>query len=130
MMRYSQEWSDRRLEAIVGNILRSGVATAALVVSVGGGIYLWRHGGEPVSLGLFRGEPSDFSTLNGILRSVLSLRGRGLIQLGLLVLIATPVARVAFAVVGFALERDRLYVAVTLLVLIFLLYSIAGTGRV
>ena len=56
-------------------------------------------------------------------------RGRGIIQLGLLVLLATPVARVAFSVVAFALQRDRLYVAVTLVVLAVLLYSIVGAER-
>jgi len=122
-------WSDRRLEIVVGNILRFGVIAAAAVVAIGGILYLARHGGESVSLGLFRGEPEDFRTLAGIIRSALSLRGRGIIQLGLLVLIATPVARVAFAVVGFALERDRLYVVVALLVLASLLFGLIGAGR-
>ena len=45
-------------------------------------------------------------------------------QFGLLLLIATPVARVAMAVVGFALERDRLYVVVSLIVLTVLLLSL------
>jgi len=118
--------SDRRMEIVVGNILRFGVIAAAAVVAVGGAIYLARHGGQAVSLGLFRGEPEDFRTVAGIIRSALALRGRGIIQLGLLLLIATPVARVAFAAVGFALERDRLYAAVALLVLCFLLYSLTG----
>jgi uncharacterized membrane protein len=52
--------------------------------------------------------------------------GRGLIQLGLLFLIATPVARVAFSVAAFALEKDTLYVAVTLVVLTLLLLSLTG----
>jgi len=123
-------WSDRRMEIIVGNILRFGVIAAAAVVAVGSVIYLTRHGGEPVSLGLFRGEPEDFRTVTGIIHSVLALRGRGIIQLGLLLLIATPVARVAFAAVGFALERDRLYAVVALLVLAFLLYSLTGAWRI
>ena len=55
-------------------------------------------------------------------------RGRGVIQLGLLLLIATPIARVAFSVVGFALERDRMYVVFTLIVLAILLYSLLGSG--
>jgi uncharacterized membrane protein len=45
---------------------------------------------------------------------------------GLFILVATPVARVAFSVVGFALARDRLYVAVTLLVLALLAVSLFG----
>ena len=55
-------------------------------------------------------------------------RGRGWIQLGLLVLIATPIARVAFCIVAFALEHDRLYVLFTVIVLIVLLYSLIGSG--
>jgi uncharacterized membrane protein len=47
-------------------------------------------------------------------------------QLGLLLLIATPVARVAFSVFAFALQRDRLYVVVTLAVLGVLAFSMTG----
>jgi uncharacterized membrane protein len=126
----ASDWSDRRLESVVGSILRWGVSAAALVVALGGMTYLSRHGGEPFSTGLFRGEPEEFRTVPGILRSALSWRGRGIIQLGLLMLIATPVARVAFAAAGFALEGDRLYVAVALLVLTLLVYSIAGHAGV
>jgi uncharacterized membrane protein len=50
-----------------------------------------------------------------------------MIQAGLFILIGTPVARVIFALVGFALERDRIYVAITVVVLAILLYSI-GTA--
>jgi uncharacterized membrane protein len=52
----------------------------------------------------------------------------GLIQLGLLLLIATPVARVVFSVAGFAIERDWMYVVITLLVLLTLLYSLASSS--
>jgi uncharacterized membrane protein len=51
-----------------------------------------------------------------------------LIQLGLLLLIATPIARVGCSIVGFAIERDRMYVAFTLIVLAILLYSLLGSG--
>jgi uncharacterized membrane protein len=114
------------MEAVVGHILRFGVISAATVVAAGGAIYLVRHGAQAASLGVFRGEPEDMRTVAGIIRSALAGRGRGVIQLGLLILIGTPVARVAFAAVGFALERDRLYAAVALLVLAFLLYSLSG----
>jgi uncharacterized membrane protein len=64
--------------------------------------------------------------MSGIVKDALAFRGRGLIQLGLLLLIATPVARVAFSAVAFAIQRDRLYVAVTLIVLAVLIYSLTG----
>jgi uncharacterized membrane protein len=75
-----------------------------------------------------RGEPSDLRPISGALHSIIHERGRSLIQLGLLLLIATPIARVVFSIVGFAIERDRMYVAFTLIVLAVLLYSLLGSG--
>lgn len=113
---------------ILGNLLRSGVLLSAAVVLCGGCIYLYRHAHEAANYRVFLGEPSDFRTIRGVIRSVMNGRGRGLIQLGLLLLIATPIARVAFSVVGFAIERDRLYVGFTLIVLAILLYSLFGSS--
>lgn len=116
------------MEVVLGNLLRSGVLLSAVVVLAGGCVYLFRHWHEPANYRIFQGEPSDFRTIPGIIRSALNGRGRGLIQLGLLFLIATPVARVALSIVGFAIERDRLYVAFTVIVLAILLYSVVGSG--
>ena len=123
-----QPWRDRRIEIILGNLLRTGVLISAAVVLLGACIYLSRHAHEPADYRVFRGEPSEYRTISGVIQSVISGRGQGIIQLGLLLLIATPIARVAFSVVGFAIERDRLYVAFTLLVLAILLYSFLGSG--
>ncbi|HLM81490.1 MAG TPA: DUF1634 domain-containing protein [Terriglobales bacterium] len=123
-----QRWDDRRIEVILGNLLRSGVLLPAAVVLSGACVYLSRHAHEPADYRIFRGEPSEFRTIAGVIHSVLNGRGRGLIQLGLLLLIATPIARVAFSIVGFAIERDRMYVAFTLIVLAILLYSLLGSG--
>jgi uncharacterized membrane protein len=125
-----QPWRDRRIEVILGNLLRTGVLVSAAVVLLGASIYLSRHAHDPADYRVFRGEPSEYRTIRGVIQSVIVGRGRGqgLIQLGLLLLIATPIARVAFSVVGFAIERDRLYVAFTLIVLAILLYSFLGSG--
>lgn len=124
----SQRWTDRRIEDIVGNLLRAGVTSSALVVLVGGAIYLARHGRSLVDYSTFRGEPADFRTIGGIFHHALAGRGRGIIQLGLLLLIATPVARVAFSIWGFTAERDWMYVGFTCLVFAILLYSLLGSG--
>lgn len=116
------------MELILGNLLRAGVLFSAVVVLCGASIYLSRHAHEPSNYRVFRGEPSEYRTIPGVLRSVLNGRGRGFIQLGLLLLIATPIARVAFSIAGFAIERDHLYVAFTVVVLIVLLYSLLGSG--
>ncbi len=123
-----QPWDDHPIEVILGNLLRAGVLISAAVVLWGACIYLFRHGHEPADYRVFRGEPSEFRTIPGVIQSVISGRGRGLIQLGLLLLIATPIARVAFSIIGFAMERDRMYVAFTLIVLAILLYSLLGSG--
>ncbi len=121
-------WSDEQVEEIVGNLLRSGVIAAAIVVLAGGIIHLIRYGGNLPDYAIFRGEPAEFRSVGGIVKAAFALRSRGLIQLGLLLLIATPVARVAFCIYAFVLKRDRLYVIVTLIVLGVLLYSLAGGG--
>jgi uncharacterized membrane protein len=119
------KWDDREVEVIIGDLLRAGVIAAAAMVALGGIVYLSRHGGEPPQNSVFRGEPANLRTFAGIFHDALAWRGRGLIQLGLLVLIATPVARVAFSVYAFLRERDRLYVGVTLVVLSLLIYGLA-----
>jgi len=121
-------WTDRRMDIVIGNLLRSGVVLSALIVSVGAVIYLVRHGHSPTEYRVFRGEPSDLRSVRGILRDALALRGRGIIQLGLLFLIATPVARVAFSIFGFAEEKDRIYVIVASVVLLVLAYSLIGSA--
>jgi len=122
----ARQWTDQNVEEWIGNLLRVGVTLAAAVVLFGGSIYLVRHGRTAPQYRVFRGEPADLRTISGIVKEALVFQGRGLIQLGLLLLIATPVARVAFSVAAFAIQRDRLYVVVTLIVLAVLVYSLAG----
>lgn len=122
----TQHSSDQRMDEIMGMLLRTGVILAACVVFAGGVIYLARHREPVTNYRVFSGEPAELRHLPGIVRQAITLHGRGMIQLGLLLLIATPVARVAFSVFAFLRERDWIYVAVTLLVLMLLLYSLFG----
>jgi len=113
--------TDQKLEQIVGNLLRTGVTAAAAVVLAGGAWYVTTAGAGIADYRRFRPETAG-------LHSVFALPGpQMVILLGLLLLIITPVARVAFALVAFALERDWAYVGITLAVLAVLLYSI-GVG--
>jgi uncharacterized membrane protein len=113
-------------EVLIGNILRAGVLTAAAVVTAGGAVYLYRHGLEAADYAVFTRQPGKYSSVAGIISEAFSGGGRGMVQLGLLILIATPLARVAFSVYAFARQRDRLYVGITLLVLAVLVYSLLG----
>ena len=121
-------WNDTRMEVIIGSLLRSGVILAAAVVLIGAVLFLVRHGHEIPDYKTFHGEPGSLKTLTGIFHGVAALSARAIIQLGLLVLIATPVARVVFSAIAFALERDYLYVFITLIVLGVLSYSLFGGG--
>jgi uncharacterized membrane protein len=110
--------TDSRLEQIVGNLLRAGVIFSAAVVLSGGVWYLAAHGGKIEDYHTFHGVRGEMPWTLGLPAPLAT------IQIGLLLLIATPVARVVFSIAAFALERDRMYVAITLVVLAILAYSL------
>ncbi len=123
------EQGDRRMEAIIGILLRLGVSLAGSVVFFGAIVYLIRNGMAPLpDYKSFHGESVQLRTVEGILAGVRHFHGRAIIQLGVLLLIATPVARVVFSAFAFALEKDRLYVVLTLVVLVILLFSLVGSS--
>src|SRR6266404_1469931 len=97
-------WTDERIVRFIGNILRAGVILAACIVAAGGILYLVRHGQEPAGQHVFEGEPANLRSPSGVVADTLALRGRGIIQLGLLLMIAVPIARVTFSVWAFAQE--------------------------
>ena len=122
------EMTDKRAEEIIGILLRTGVTIAAVVVLGAAIPYLIQHGASKPDYRAFRGEPGELRHISGILHGARDLEPAAIIQLGLLLLIATPVARVAFSVFAFAEERDWMYVFVTLIVLGLLLYSLSATN--
>ncbi len=119
---------DRKLEVVIGHALRIGVIAAAVLVLTGGAFYLAEEGSAAPDYHHFYPAARYSHDLAGIVRNAVALNSYGIIQLGLLVLIATPITRVLLAVVGFALERDLLYVIATLIVLAVLLYSFVTGG--
>lgn len=118
--------TERGMERIIGNLLRIGVLTTALMVFIGGVIYIYHHGLQLAEYKVFKPVPPELSSVKGIVKSALAWRGRGFIQLGLLLLIATPIARVIFSIWAFARQRDTVYVVITCIVLTILLYSLSG----
>lgn len=119
-------WNDEKLDRAVGLALRAGVILAALVVLAGGIWNLSAHAGRAADHRTFRGADARLTELHTIAHEA----GRGqplfLIQLGLLILIATPVVRVILCAAGFALERDWTYTVVSLIVLALLGFSLFG----
>ncbi len=124
MAQAASDGPDEKLDLVLGTLLRAGVLVASVVVLVGAVPYLVHNGGLPTDRSEFVGEPEALRSPAAILRGALGLQSRAVIQLGLLLLMATPVARVAFTVAAFWRRRDRVYVAVTTVVLAILLYSL------
>lgn len=118
--------TDQRLEVIISVLLRTGVMLAALIVLLGGICFLAKHGDEPPEYHLFHGAPATYRSISGVIQATGPSDCRAVIQLGLILLILTPMARVAFSLVGFAFERDGTYVMLTFIVLAILVYSLAG----
>lgn len=125
----TSRWTDERVEQLLGNLLRVGVLLAGAVVLLGGAIYVIHHGADRSDHTEFRGEPAALRHPVGIVGAALAGSGPGVIQLGLLLLIATPVLRVILAALAFGRQRDWLYVAVALVVLAVLLYSLCSGGE-
>jgi len=128
-MRRLRECGELEIETYLGNLLRTGVLVSAAVVLIGLSLYLHRYGSAAPDYRVFKGEPADLRSVYGIVQDALQGRLRGVIQFGLLLLLATPVARVAFSVLAFACQRDKVYVIVTLIVLGVLTYSMVGGFR-
>ena len=116
--------SDEAVEQFIGRLLQIGVLIAAAVTLLGGTLLLVQHGRAPADYASFRGEPAYLRSLATIVRAALDRDSRAIVQLGLALLIATPIARVALTLGAFAILRDKTYVVVTSIVLALLLYGI------
>jgi uncharacterized membrane protein len=114
---------DQDLERIIGQLLRYGVLLSSLVVLAGGTVYLIRHGLEKPAFGSFKGEPEKMRNPLPMWKAIIHGEGRPLIALGLLLLILTPIARILFSVAGYLMEKDYLYVCITLFVLAVILWN-------
>ena len=118
--------SDERIEIIIGAMLRVGVILSSALVAGGGIWYLYQSGGETPAFSVFHGEPASLRSISGIVRGAAALDPKSWIQIGLLALIATPVARVLFSIAAFTAQRDRTYVVITTVVAAILLFSLFG----
>jgi uncharacterized membrane protein len=118
-------WSDQDIVGRIGTLLRIGVIVSALVLLAGGAIFLTQHAGDPVpDRSEFKPVPVEYSRPLPVIRAALAGEGRPMIQFGLLLLIATPVCRVAFSVFAFARQGDRAYVLIPVIVLAVLLVGL------
>lgn len=116
-------FKDTDMQNVIGWVLRAGVFISMLIVFFGGIIYLSRHGQSTADYREFKGVPDFLHSFSGIVNGILTLRGRAIIQAGIMLLIITPVVRVLFSAIGFILEKDYLYTIITFIVLLVILVS-------
>lgn len=117
------KFRDTDMQAAIGWILRIGVVVSMVVVLIGGVLFICRHGHSIPNYHTFTKIPDFISEPKGILLGVLSFKGQAIIQLGIILLVATPVLRVIFAAVGFLMEKDYLYVLISVIVLLIITIS-------
>ncbi|MDR3680830.1 MAG: DUF1634 domain-containing protein [Flavipsychrobacter sp.] len=116
---------DKDMEQVMGNLLRYGVILAAIVASAGGIMYLVLHGGDAQpSYAIFNGEPERYKSLQGVLQGVKVFDTSSIMQLGVLLLIATPIARILFSILSFMREKDYLYVIISTIVILIIAFSL------
>jgi uncharacterized membrane protein len=116
------KFKDTDMQVVIGWVLRIGVITSIAIVFLGGILYLYRHGNSMPNYTKFTGVP-DFVKVDGIINGILNFKGQSIIQAGVILLIATPILRIVFSAIGFVLEKDYLYVGISLLVLLIILIS-------
>ncbi len=120
-----QAGQDKDMEQIMGNLLRIGVILAAVVASAGGIMYLVLHGSEvQPSYAIFKGVSDRYTSLPAVLRGVKELNSYSIMQLGILILIATPIMRILFSIFSFFREKDYLYVVISAIVLLIIAFSL------
>lgn len=124
MPNHKEAWGDQQMRNILGSLLRIGVLTSAIVVVIGGILFFIQHPGETIDYTIFRSEPARLRHVHTIFLEALQFKSRAVIQFGILLLIATPVARVFFSLVGFIIEGDKIYIIITFIVLAILCCSL------
>jgi uncharacterized membrane protein len=118
---------DQQMETAMGHLLRTGVIVCCTIMAAGAVLFLLRDGGATSSYTHFAGEPADLKSIAGVLKQTRAGSARGIIQLGALLMIATPVLRVVFAVAGFAKMKDWKFTAISAVVLALLAYGLQAS---
>ncbi len=115
---------DKKVEIVLGNLLRTGVLISTVIVLAGAIIFLTKHGYEVPHYITFHKGTFYLPGIKDFWNELTSFHGLAIIELGIICLVATPVLRVVFSIFAFLIAKDYLYVAFTIIVLMILMYSI------
>lgn len=120
---------DTDIQSLIGHVLRWGTIISIGIVFFGGIFFIYRHGHSMPDYKTFKGIPIFLQQPGALVAAAMNFKGQAIIQLGVILLIATPILRVVFSTIGFVLEKDYLYVVISLLVLL-IIFSSMMSGRV
>jgi len=112
------------LDSVLSSVLRFGLTIALLITLAGGTIVLWQHGMDTVDYSVFNGESSSLTHIQAILSGAYHGNTKAIIQLGILFMILTPIARVLSCTIVFSFQRDIIYIVLSVFVLAVLLFSL------
>jgi uncharacterized membrane protein len=118
-----RKFKDTDIQSLIGKVLRGGMIVSMSIVFFGGILFMYRHGHSIPDYKTFKGIPTFLQTPGSLINAALIFKGQAIIQLGIILLIATPILRVVFSTIGFVLEKDYLYVCISLLVLAIIFTS-------
>jgi uncharacterized membrane protein len=112
--------NDAQLQNSLARLMLTGVLVAAAIMGAGLIWFVATHEGMPPGDHLFSGEPKYFENPVSMLQRAFDLKAvghrRSLLMIGVVLLLLNPLVRVAFAALGFAAQRDKLYTAISVLV--------------
>ncbi|WHT40209.1 MULTISPECIES: DUF1634 domain-containing protein [Myroides] len=120
------KFTDNQLQSIIGNVLRYGVLSALTVTLLGGIILLAKDSQQVVSFSTFVEKDQNlFVVFKTILQGVKDWNGESIIFLGILLLFLTPALRLLLSLFSFILEKDAMYVVITLIVIAVIILSVS-----
>lgn len=120
------KFTDNQLQSIIGNVLRYGVLSALTVTLLGGIILLAKDSQQVVSFSTFVEKDQNlFVVFKTILQGIKDWNGESIIFLGILLLFLTPALRLLLSLFSFILEKDAMYVVITLIVIAVIILSVS-----
>jgi uncharacterized membrane protein len=121
-----KKFKDRDMKLMLGHVLRAGTMVSVGVVFIGGVFFIYRHGQNISNYHTFKGVPDFIQRPSGVFRGILAFEGQAIIQFGIALLIATPILRIVSSAIGFVLEKDYMYLGISLLVLGIIFFSMVS----
>lgn len=121
-MESAKKFGEKDMQILVGNILRIGVLLAMIVVIAGLALFIYANGSNKAQYGTF--VEGGHAGMAALWSGIKAGNANAIIELGVILLIATPIARILFALIGFWLEKDRLYMIISLIILCVMAVSI------